>query len=169
MMTNFKIAAAVASLLLMGACQRSQEINVRAEKILVEQAINDCLMWQYPDKDVERLRGCLAKDSSFFIFHPDAASTIRGYDAFDNMIQTAFMSDKFQPGGSEISDLSINISQSGDVAWFHCIFQDHGEWAGSPYHRKNNRWTGVLEKRDGKWLIVQMHISFPSDAPADEG
>lgn len=30
------------------------------------------------------------------------------------------------------------------------------------------RWTGVLEKRDGKWLIVQMHFSFASDMVAAE-
>jgi hypothetical protein len=23
------------------------------------------------------------------------------------------------------------------------------------------RWTGVLEKKEGKWLIMQMHFSFP--------
>jgi hypothetical protein len=25
----------------------------------------------------------------------------------------------------------------------------------------NVRWTGVLEKKEGKWLIRQMHFSFP--------
>lgn len=25
------------------------------------------------------------------------------------------------------------------------------------------RWTGVLEKRDGRWVIVQMHGSLEAD------
>jgi hypothetical protein len=33
---------------------------------------------------------------------------------------------------------------------------------------KDTRWTGVLEKRNGKWLIVQMHFSFASDKVAAE-
>lgn len=168
-MTNFKIAAAGALLLLMGACQMSQEIDVQAEKALVEQAINDCIMWPYPEKNPERLRGCLVKDSTFFIFHPDSRSTIDGYAAFEDMIQTVFLSDKLKATGSEISDLKIHLSRSGDVAWYSCILQDHGEWDGNPYDWVNCRWTGVLEKHEGKWLIVQMHFSFPSDASADEG
>jgi hypothetical protein len=32
----------------------------------------------------------------------------------------------------------------------------------------NTRWTGVLEKREGKWLIVQMHFSFASDAASGD-
>jgi hypothetical protein len=27
----------------------------------------------------------------------------------------------------------------------------------------NCRWTGTLEKRGGKWVVVQMHFSFPKD------
>lgn len=36
-------------------------------------------------------------------------------------------------------------------------------WDGQPGRRQDTRWTGVLEKRDGQWLIVQMHFSFASD------
>jgi hypothetical protein len=28
---------------------------------------------------------------------------------------------------------------------------------------ENTRWTGVVEKRDGRWVIVQQHFSFASD------
>jgi ketosteroid isomerase-like protein len=28
------------------------------------------------------------------------------------------------------------------------------------------RWTGVLEKRGGKWLLVQLHNSLPAAAQA---
>ena len=27
----------------------------------------------------------------------------------------------------------------------------------------DTRWTGVLERRDGRWLIIQMHFSFAAD------
>ncbi len=45
-----------------------------------------------------------------------------------------------------------------------------GEWQGKPTVWKNVRWTGVLERRDGEWVIAQMHFSFASDAAsADAG
>jgi hypothetical protein len=40
---------------------------------------------------------------------------------------------------------------------------DLGGWDGKPIGWKDTRWTGVLEKRDGKWVIVQMHFSSASD------
>ena len=140
----------------------SKETNEASEKVLVEQVIKDCIMWPYPEKNPDRLRGSLAQDSSFFIYHPDAASTIRGYDNFEKLIQTVFLSDKLKATGTEISDLEINIAASGEVAWFRCILQDHGEWEGKAYKWKDCRWTGVLVKRDGKWLIVHAHFSTPS-------
>lgn len=37
------------------------------------------------------------------------------------------------------------------------------EWDGKPVGWKDTRWTGVLEKRNSAWVIVQMHFSFASD------
>jgi ketosteroid isomerase-like protein len=56
--------------------------------------------------------------------------------------------------------MRINISNSGDVAWYSAILDDFGEWNGKPTAWRNTRWTGVLEKRDERWVIVQMHFSF---------
>ena len=33
---------------------------------------------------------------------------------------------------------------------------------------KDTRWTGVLERRNGEWLIVQMHFSFAADKVLEE-
>jgi len=49
------------------------------------------------------------------------------------------------------------------VAWFFCILDDINEWKGQPATWENTRWTGVLEKRDGRWVTVQQHFSFAND------
>jgi len=63
--------------------------------------------------------------------------------------------------------MAIHISNSGDVAWYHCLLDDVGEWYGKEGGWYNCRWTGVLEKREGKWVIVQMHFSFGTDDQTD--
>jgi len=35
-------------------------------------------------------------------------------------------------------------------------------------HHSTCRWTGVVEKRDGRWVIVQQHFSFASDRVSTE-
>ena len=63
----------------------------------------------------------------------------------------------------EVRDLRIQFSRSGDVAWFYCVVDDFNEWKGEPANWENVRWTGVLEKREGKWRVVQQHFSWAKD------
>jgi ketosteroid isomerase-like protein len=141
----------------------SHSNDLAAEKAKVAQAIHDTIEWPYPEKNQERLFAAIAQDPSFFIFHPDSKSTIVGFDSFRNLVEKVFMNPAFKATGSDIRDLRIDLSRSGDVAWFSAILDDYGESNGKPYAWMNTRWTGVLEKRQGKWLMVQMHFSFASD------
>jgi len=49
------------------------------------------------------------------------------------------------------------------VAWFSAILDDCGEYRGKVGCWKDTRYTGVLEKREGKWVFCQMHFSFAVD------
>jgi ketosteroid isomerase-like protein len=154
-------------IIITGGCTMLPIIDIEAEKTEVEETIRDCIEWPFPEKNIDRLYSCIAKDSSFFTFHPDSASTVTSFDAFDEMIKTVFMDDRLKPTSTEIRDLRINLSRGGDVAWFSCILDDFGEYDGRTWEWVNCRWTGVLEKTDGKWLIYQMHFSFASDTKSD--
>lgn len=152
-------------LLSMIACKGETMLSkekIEAEKALVEETINDCIRWPYPEKNIDRFLSSIIQDSSLFVFHPDSQSTIIGFDSYKPMIDV-FVSDDLKAIKTEIKDLRINLSESGTVAWFSAILDDIGEWRGHEYKWKNSRWTGVLEKRNGKWLIVQMHFSLPAN------
>jgi uncharacterized protein (TIGR02246 family) len=60
----------------------------------------------------------------------------------------------------EIKDLSITVI--GDVAYSHQIQRFAGGYNGKPIEG-NARCTDVYRKINGKWLIVQEHISVPAD------
>jgi ketosteroid isomerase-like protein len=129
------------------------------DKKEIQTVIGNSITWAM-NKNVDLLFGSVAQDSAFFIFHPDSASTIVGFDQFKKMVNDVFMQDAFKATGSSIRDLRINLSRDGDVAWYSAMLDDFGEYNGKPYAWRNTRWTGVLEKRDGTWVIVQMHFSF---------
>jgi len=138
--------------------------NVETTKAAISEVIRASIEWPFPEKDTARLYSALAQDSSFFIFHPDSKSTIVGFEPFRKMTEDFFMQPEMQPLGTEIKDLRINLSASEDCAWWSCLLDDWGEYNGRAYAWKNARWTGVLEKRESIWVIVQMHFSFASDA-----
>ncbi len=147
-----------------GCSNMTVSIDREAEIAAVEQAINNSIKWCLPEKDREKLYAHVAKDSSFFIFHPDSKSTIVGFDSFQQFAETIFFDPRFRAVSSEVKDLRVNLSGDGNVAWFSCLLDDYGEWDGNPVGWTNARWTGVLVKREGIWLMVQQHFSLASDA-----
>jgi hypothetical protein len=115
-------------------------------------------------KDRPLLESVLAHDERLFIFHPGANDTVVGWDAFVPLFDI-WMRPEFKATGYEVRDLRVDLSRSGEVAWFSAILDDCGEWQGKASCWKDTRWTGVVEKRDGRWVIVQMHFSFAAPSP----
>jgi ketosteroid isomerase-like protein len=140
--------------------------DLGAEKAAIAQVINDSIGWA-ASKDKDLVFRCFAEDDELFWFGPRDADTIRGRQAFVDQTENFFMLDDFQAIDFEVRDLRVNLSRSGDVAWYHARLDDYNEWKGRPANWEDVRWTGVLEKRDGRWVIVQMHFSSPTDAAAD--
>ena len=133
------------------------------EMAVIKKTIEDSIGWAL-NKDKELLFSVMLQDSSFFIYHPDNASTITGFEAFRSLTENVFMNDAFKATGFDIKDLRINVSNGGNVAWWSCMLDDFGEWDGRSTSWVNARWTGVMEKLDGRWQIAQMHFSFGTDA-----
>ena len=136
------------------------------EAAAVERTIRASIGWAI-QKDKQLLFDSVAQDADFFIFHPDSRSTIVGFESFRKLVEEVFMNPKFKATDFQLKDLRIRFAKAGGTAWFSALLDDHGEWDGRPTGWDDARWTGVLEKRDGRWVIVQMHFSLATDrAPA---
>ena len=123
----------------------------------IERSIRDCIGWA-KTKDFRLLYNIIANDPDFLEVHPDG-NVVKGFEDFKKA-ETFWGSPDFKSVRYEIRDLKIKLSKSGDVAWFFCILHDINEWKGQPANWENTRWTGVLEKRDGRWVMAQQHFSF---------
>jgi ketosteroid isomerase-like protein len=143
------------------SCQRGRsDLDLESERQLVERAIHSSIGWA-KEKDIDLLYSVIANDSDYVEVDPEAR-VVKGFEDFQKA-EAFWMSDDFKAIRYEITDLKISFSKSGDVAWFFCMLDDINEWKGQPANWENTRWTGVLEKRNGNWVIVQMHFSFASD------
>lgn len=140
----------------------TEKIDSRAEKAIVEQVIKSSITWAV-NKDKELLYNSFVNDSTLFYFSPDNAGTISGFAAFQDLVDNLFMNPAFKAIKADFKDLRVSLSQSGDCAWWSCYLDDFNEWDGKPTNWENVRWTGVLEKRDGDWKIVQMHFSHATE------
>ena len=150
------------SLILFAACKKTESLDFYPEKerVAIEQTINNVFSWAV-NKDFELFYSSIVNDSNFISVTPYHRVKF-GFD--DVRKDSAFWgSPHFKAIRHNLRDLRINFSQSGDVAWFFCYLDDINEWKGQPANWENARWTGVLEKRNGKWRVVQQHFSFASE------
>ena len=86
---------------------------------------------------------------------------MHGYEEFERGFDL-WMDPRFEATSTDVRQFRCHLSRSGEVAWFSAILDDCYTWDGEPGCWKDTRWTGVLEKRAGRWQIVQMHFSFAS-------
>ncbi len=142
----------------------STNSTINMERAAIEQSIRDVIGWALT-KDFGLLYSVVAQDAGFFIFHPASTDTIVGFDAFKRFGEQAWTNPAFRATRFEIRELRIEMAQCGMVAWYSCFLDDFAEWNGRETGWVNARWTGVLEKRAGRWVITQMHFSFPTDRP----
>jgi ketosteroid isomerase-like protein len=146
-----------------GGCNTmSEKVDIDAEKAEISKVIHNNIGWA-TTKDTLVLYSTVADDPELFWFSPRDDGTVHGFKAFVDLTNGFFMKDDFKAIRYDIRDLEINVSRSGDVAWYHARLDDFNEWKGQPANWEDVRWTGVLEKRDGRWVIVQMHFSRASD------
>jgi len=149
--------------MLLPSCRinESKEVYNESEEIqLVEQTINNIFGW-IVNKDFDLFYGSIANDSDFISVTPYE----RVKFGFNEVRKDSgfWGSPHFKAISHELRNMHIQFSQSKDVAWFFCYLDDINEWKGQPASWENARWTGVLEKRNGKWIIVQQHFSFASN------
>jgi acetyl esterase/lipase len=128
--------------------------------------IDDSIGW-FKTKNFDRLFEIFPEDPDLVLFHPNAKDTVIGGKAFRD--GSALWKN---PGNvyvsHEIRDLRIKLSESGTVAWWSAILDDCGSYGGRTFCWKDCRWTGVVEKRAEKWVIVQAHFSFGADQVAEQ-
>jgi hypothetical protein len=134
--------------------------NKETEIDLIKSAIHNSIGWA-KEKDFNLLYSIIANDSNYLEVDP-GPGIIRGFNSFKKN-ETIWGNPEFKAIKYNISDLTINLSEKGEVAWFYCILDDINEWKGQPASWINTRWTGVLEKRKGEWKMVQMHFSFAKE------
>lgn len=126
----------------------------------VERTINNVFGWAV-NKNFDLFFNSISDDSNFISVTPYKRVKF-GVQAVKN--DTSFWaSPNFKAISHKLYDLRINFSSDKTVAWFYCVLDDINTWKGEPANWEKIRWTGVLEKRNGKWRVVQQHFSWPKE------
>lgn len=151
-------AAVIVSLLALNAVSAAAE-GPATDQEAVKKAIEQAIGWAI-EKDFDAMFRLWGDD--LFMLWLTSDSQVVGIDDFKKYAEH-WRDPEFRGTRYEFRDLRIVFSASGDVAWYSCFLDDCGSYKGQEFCTENVFQTGVLEKREGRWVHVLMHGSYPID------
>jgi len=139
--------------------RRGSDTHVVSDQHSVE-ALLDRYLYAFHTRDPENVSQVYAHDDDLVVFGSNPADRRFGWNATREYVQKYFTA--VDAIDITVKERRIKIHRSGETAWFAQVL-DWKETAGKEIATIIGlRISGVLEKRDGRWLIVQLHASGPS-------
>lgn len=134
----------------------AQKVDINAEKAKVKLVVDEFYKI-FETKDMNLLSSIVAHDSDMVNYGINANLIFVGWNALrDSLTKMLSVMDKTK---MNIKNQVINVDPTGNVAWFSEMCDMDLEYAGHPMQINGQRYTGVLAKRNGNWVIVQFHHS----------
>jgi len=156
-MTKFYRIFFMTVLLATSACWK--KVNIEKESTTVKSVI-DQFYQLHVTENMELLSQIMAHDEDMVNFGTDAVEHWIGWESVKEAFQKQW--DSFENPEILLREQAIKISRSGNVAWYSMLLDFKVESEGKEILWNDVRTTGVLEKRDGRWIVVQFHNSLPA-------
>ena len=145
-------------LLLVVVFSCSASVDVQNEKIEVEKVLE---RWRQgvENLDANSIAELFDLDDTMINWGGGADERYVGWESYGNHVEHA--SRVISKQVVKVKELQIRLSKSGNVAWFNQVRDYRGTFTSGAEARLDDvRVTGVLEKREGKWIIVHFHHSI---------
>lgn len=112
------------------------------------------------NQDTELVKQLHPESESMVHIGTDGDEIWKGWENLWKATQAQF--DSLEYYKANIRNLTIHISDAGDTAWYFHLLDARIKSKGRPeIVWEETRFTGVLQKIDDNWKIVQTHVSVP--------
>jgi ketosteroid isomerase-like protein len=111
------------------------------------------------NQDIGMIEEIWCPSENIVSFGTEGHEKLVGFVEIKNAVQNQF--DNFSDTYISYRDQIIVINDTGNTAWFSEIINYNFILDGEANSFEGLRYTGVLVKRDGKWKLVQTHMSVP--------
>lgn len=139
------------------ACQRMPEVDVAAEQQRVREVMEKInAAWE--SEDMAAFSQLVVQDADMVSFGADVEDRWVGWNGLEEGLRQQF--EVFSDTKVTVKHMDIHVSENGTVAWLAQAMDISTKFLGSPMTLET-RITGVFEKRDSGWLMVQFHYSVP--------
>ncbi len=113
-------------------------------------------------QDLEAMQKLIPKKEATIHVGTDEGEIWKGWQVLNDATKEQFEGLEYYK--ADIRDLTINVAESGNVAWYFHKLDAEIKSRGNITRWKGARFTGVLQKTDGQWVMAQTHVSIPDSA-----
>ncbi len=118
------------------------------------------------EQDFDIIEQIWAADENIVMIGTDSDERLVGWKQIEKAIKHQFKS--FQETYITVSEQIIRINETGNTASFSELLAYNFIYQEEAKYFQGMRFTGVLEKIDGNWLLVQGHLSIPAEVEMNE-
>ncbi|MEA3477251.1 MAG: nuclear transport factor 2 family protein [Bacteroidota bacterium] len=118
------------------------------------------------NEDILMIEEVWATNENIILIGTDSDEHYVGWDEIRKAVQKQFGS--FENVLISITDQKIQTDRDGRTAWFSQTLNYNFIFNGEAMSFEGIRATGVLDKQEGKWKIVQVHLSVPIEVEIDK-
>jgi hypothetical protein len=160
-MKNISAILVLLAVLMISSCtdNDSEKFNLMDETEAIENVLDKYIVAN-ETQNFELIQEIWAPYADIILYGTDSDERLMGWINIKNAIQDQFnhITDTYIAA----TDQFIKINKTGNTAWFaetlnyNFVYNDKAE------SYEGLRFTGVLEKVDGQWKLVQAHLSVPA-------
>ena len=157
-MKNIYSIIVLSTILLMGSCN---DQNRKADNIKDLEAISNLLenyIIANESQDLDLIERIWASDDEIILYGTDSDERLMGWSNIREAIkeQFGYITDTY------ISASNQFIKTNGNTAWFAETLNYNYMYNGVAHSYEGLRFTGVVEKVQDNWVLVQAHLSVPA-------
>ncbi|PKP31840.1 MAG: hypothetical protein CVT99_07640 [Bacteroidetes bacterium HGW-Bacteroidetes-16] len=146
--------------LFFSSCQDcDKDINVRDETLAVESLLEQYIIAN-EKQDFNLIQDIWSPDSDIILYGTDTDDRLMGWINIKNAVKDQFS--QISETYISVSNQHIGINCTGNTAWFAETLNYNFIYKEQARTYEGLRFTGVVEKIDGKWMLVQAHLSLPA-------
>ena len=144
------------------SCNKPEKkIDLATEKSEIENTLDKYIMANEKE-DFALIESIWAPEDDIVLYGTDSDERLVGWSSIKEVIKKQFS--LIENTYISASDQMIKVSDCGNTAWFAERLNYNFIYNGAAHSYDNIRFTGVMEKQDGRWVIVQAHLSLPASS-----
>jgi len=159
-MKNLFVFLVLVILIVVSSCSNcNKEFNLMDETLAIENVLDKYIVAN-ETQNFELIQEIWAPNADIILYGTDSDERLMGWINIKNAIKEQFghITDTY----ISASDQFIKLNCTGNTAWFAETLNYNFVYSDKAQSYEGLRFTGVLEKMDGEWKLVQAHLSLPA-------